>query len=50
MPEATKLGTRTAAADAGPIRFFDLETPKKRLRADIEKWAKVVKSAGIKAK
>jgi dTDP-4-amino-4,6-dideoxygalactose transaminase len=43
MPEATKLGARTAPADAGPIRFFDLETPKKRLRADIEKrWQKIL--------
>ena len=43
MPEANKADTRTAAADAGPIRFFDLETPKKRLRADIEKrWQKIL--------
>ena len=43
MPEATKLETRTAMADAGPMRFFDLETPKKRLRADIEKrWQKIL--------
>ena len=43
MPEAGKLETRTAEADAGPIRFFDLETPKKRLRADIEKrWQKIL--------
>jgi dTDP-4-amino-4,6-dideoxygalactose transaminase len=43
MPEATKLATRTAQADAGPIRFFDLETPKKMLRADIEKrWQKIL--------
>jgi dTDP-4-amino-4,6-dideoxygalactose transaminase len=43
MPEASKLETRTAAADAGPIRFFDLETPKRRLRADIEKrWQKIL--------
>src|SRR5262245_9574761 len=43
MPEASKLDTRTAEADAGPIRFFDLETPKKILRADIEKrWQKIL--------
>jgi dTDP-4-amino-4,6-dideoxygalactose transaminase len=43
MPEASKLETRTAQADAGPIRFFDLETPKKMLRADIEKrWQKIL--------
>ena len=43
MPEAAKVDTRSAAADAGPIRFFDLETPKQRLRADIEKrWQKVL--------
>jgi dTDP-4-amino-4,6-dideoxygalactose transaminase len=43
MPEATKLEARTAPADAGPIRFFDLETPKKRLRSDIEKrWQKIL--------
>lgn len=43
MPEASKLDARTAEADAGPIRFFDLETPKKRLRADIEKrWQKIL--------
>jgi dTDP-4-amino-4,6-dideoxygalactose transaminase len=43
MPEASKLETRTAAAGAGPIRFFDLETPKWRLRSDIEKrWQKIL--------
>ncbi|MEQ1752555.1 MAG: DegT/DnrJ/EryC1/StrS family aminotransferase [Micropepsaceae bacterium] len=43
MPEAKSSDTRTASADAGPIRFFDLETPKKMLRADIEKrWQKVL--------
>lgn len=43
MPEAASLDTRTASAAAGPIRFFDLETPKKRLRADIEKrWQKIL--------
>jgi UDP-2-acetamido-2-deoxy-ribo-hexuluronate aminotransferase len=43
MPEASKVDTRTAEADAGPIRFFDLETPKKMLRADIEKrWQKIL--------
>ena len=43
MPEATNTGTRAAEADAGPIRFFDLETPKKMLRADIEKrWQKIL--------
>lgn len=43
MPEATNTATRTAQADAGPIRFFDLETPKKMLRADIEKrWQKIL--------
>jgi dTDP-4-amino-4,6-dideoxygalactose transaminase len=43
MPEAAKLEARAAAADAGPIRFFDLETPKTRLRADIEKrWQKIL--------
>lgn len=43
MPEPAKLETRTAEADAGPIRFFDLETPKRRLRADIEKrWQKIL--------
>lgn len=43
MPEATNATTRTATADAGPIRFFDLETPKKMLRADIEKrWQRIL--------
>ncbi len=43
MPEATNAATRSALADAGPIRFFDLETPKKLLRADIEKrWQKIL--------
>lgn len=43
MPEAKNAETRTAEADAGPIRFFDLETPKKMLRADIEKrWQKIL--------
>ncbi len=43
MPEATNGTTRSAQADAGPIRFFDLETPKKMLRADIEKrWQKIL--------
>ncbi len=43
MPEAAKTETRSVTTDAGPIRFFDLETPKKRLRADIEKrWQKVL--------
>ncbi len=43
MPEAANVETRTAAADAGPIRFFDLETPKQRLRADIERrWQKIL--------
>jgi dTDP-4-amino-4,6-dideoxygalactose transaminase len=43
MPEAKNADTRTAEADAGPIRFFDLETPKKTLRADIEKrWQKIL--------
>lgn len=43
MPEAKNADTRTAEADAGPIRFFDLETPKKMLRADIEKrWQKIL--------
>jgi UDP-2-acetamido-2-deoxy-ribo-hexuluronate aminotransferase len=43
MPEARNADTRTAEADAGPIRFFDLETPKKMLRADIEKrWQKIL--------
>jgi dTDP-4-amino-4,6-dideoxygalactose transaminase len=43
MPEAKSTDNRTAQADAGPIRFFDLETPKKMLRADIEKrWLKIL--------
>lgn len=43
MPEAAKVIARTAAADAGPIRFFDLETPKRRLRADIERrWQRIL--------
>lgn len=43
MPEAKAADNRTAGADAGPIRFFDLETPKKMLRADIEKrWQKIL--------
>ena len=43
MPEAKNADTRSAQADAGPIRFFDLETPKKMLRADIEKrWLKIL--------
>jgi dTDP-4-amino-4,6-dideoxygalactose transaminase len=43
MPEAKSSDNRTAQADAGPIRFFDLETPKKMLRADIEKrWLKIL--------
>jgi dTDP-4-amino-4,6-dideoxygalactose transaminase len=43
MPEAKSADNRTAQADAGPIRFFDLETPKKMLRADIEKrWLKIL--------
>jgi hypothetical protein len=37
MPDQKTLDARTAGADAGPIRFFDLETPKVMLRADIEK-------------
>ena len=43
MPEAAKVQARTGAPDAGPIRFFDLETPKQRLRSDIEKrWQKIL--------
>ena len=43
MPEAKSIEPRTASADAGPIRFFDLETPKKMLRAGIEKrWQKIL--------
>jgi dTDP-4-amino-4,6-dideoxygalactose transaminase len=43
MPEAAKADTRTVTTAAGPIRFFDLETPKLRLRADIEKrWQKIL--------
>jgi dTDP-4-amino-4,6-dideoxygalactose transaminase len=43
MPEDKNAATRTAEADAGPLRFFDLETPKKMLRADIEKrWQKIL--------
>jgi UDP-2-acetamido-2-deoxy-ribo-hexuluronate aminotransferase len=43
MPEAAKTDARTVATDAGPIRFFDLETPKRHLRADIEKrWSKIL--------
>lgn len=43
MPDQKTLDARTAGADAGPIRFFDLETPKKMLRADIEKrWQKIL--------
>jgi UDP-2-acetamido-2-deoxy-ribo-hexuluronate aminotransferase len=43
MPEAAKAQARTGSPDAGPIRFFDLETPKQRLRADIEKrWQKIL--------
>lgn len=43
MPEATNGATRSAPADAGPIRFFDLETPKKMLRGDIERrWQKIL--------
>lgn len=43
MPEAAKVETRAAPAEAGPIRFFDLETPKQRLRADIEKrWRAIL--------
>lgn len=43
MPEADKADTRSVTTDAGPIRFFDLETPKLRLRADIEKrWQKIL--------
>jgi len=43
MAEAAKREARTAEADAGPIRFFDLETPKRRLRADIERrWQTIL--------
>lgn len=43
MPETKTADPRAAAADAGPIRFFDLETPKKMLRADIEmRWQKIL--------
>jgi UDP-2-acetamido-2-deoxy-ribo-hexuluronate aminotransferase len=43
MPDQKTLDARTAGADAGPIRFFDLETPKKMLRADIEtRWQKIL--------
>ena len=43
MPEVKTNDARTATADAGPIRFFDLETPKKLLRADIERrWQKIL--------
>jgi len=43
MPDQKTLVARTAGADAGPIRFFDLETPKKMLRADIEtRWQKIL--------
>ena len=43
MPDTKANDTRTANADAGPIRFFDLETPKKLLRADIEKrWQQIL--------
>ena len=43
MPDQKSPDVRTAAADAGPIRFFDLETPKAMLRADIEKrWQKIL--------
>lgn len=43
MPEAKTADARSAQADAGPIRFFDLETPKQMLRADIEKrWLKIL--------
>ena len=43
MPEAKSIEPRTASADAGSIRFFDLETPKKMLRAGIEKrWQKIL--------
>lgn len=43
MPETKTIDARTAQADAGPIRFFDLETPKKMLRVDIEKrWQKIL--------
>ena len=43
MPDQKSPDARTAGADAGPIRFFDLETPKAMLRADIEKrWQKIL--------
>lgn len=43
MPEAKTADARSAQAEAGPIRFFDLETPKQLLRADIEKrWLKIL--------
>ncbi len=43
MPESKPSEPRTANADVGPIRFFDLETPKKMLRADIEgRWQKIL--------
>jgi len=43
MPDQKTSDARTAGADAGPIRFFDLETPKKLLRGDIEKrWQKIL--------
>lgn len=43
MPEAKTADARSAQAEAGPIRFFDLETPKQMLRADIEKrWLKIL--------
>ncbi len=43
MPDPKTLDARAAATDAGPIRFFDLETPKKMLRADIEaRWQKIL--------
>ena len=42
MPDPKTLDARAAATDAGPIRFFDLETPKKMLRADIEaRWRRM---------
>ena len=43
MRDPKTLDARAAATDAGPIRFFDLETPKKMLRADIEaRWHKIL--------
>ena len=43
MPDQKTFDARSAGADAGPIRFFDLETPKKMLRADIEmRWQKIL--------